>query len=115
MRPCSARICPTARAAESSSVTSSSRVFTPAAASSVIRCTRRAAPYTTKPAARRWRAVVSPMPDEAPVTRATFWVMARLLAQLGRVEEKRVVLAGGPGVVLDRPDPRHDLLRDHVA
>ncbi len=65
---------------ESSSVTSMVSSRTPSSASSFIRSSRRAAPYTVYPTSRSLSAVASPIPDEAPVTRAVLDVMSVLLS-----------------------------------
>ena len=77
MRPCSSMIRSMPATIEASSVTSIANVWTPRSDREAIRSTRRATAYTTKPLASRARAVLSPMPDEPPVTRATGEVMER--------------------------------------
>ena len=57
-------------------MTSIANVCTPAFSSAAIRSTRRATAYVVKPASCSRRAVSSPMPLDAPVTRATRSVMA---------------------------------------
>lgn len=77
MRPCSAMMRSMPATIESSSVTSIANVCTPLASSADIRSTRRATAYTVKPFASRARAVLSPMPEDPPVTRATGLLMER--------------------------------------
>src|SRR5206468_5610437 len=69
MRPNLSITCPTAVATDSSLVTSRSTSVTPRAG--VAREASRLVPTTSKPAATSAAAVALPMPDDAPVTRAT--------------------------------------------
>src|SRR4051812_32271768 len=56
---------------DASSVTSMAKVSTPRAARPAMRSTRRATACTVHPDSARWTAMDSPMPEDAPVTRAT--------------------------------------------
>jgi hypothetical protein len=64
---------------EASSVTSIAMGWMPTRVSFCMRSARRPAAYTVNPAATSWRAVASPMPEEAPVTNATSMVVMVVL------------------------------------
>src|SRR5829696_6242374 len=59
---------------DASSVTSIANVTMPRDSSAAMRSTRRATAYTVQPDSARWMAMDSPMPEDAPVTRATLFI-----------------------------------------
>src|SRR6478735_6720905 len=59
---------------DASSVTSIANGMMPRDSSAAMRSTRRATAYTVHPDSTRWTAMDSPMPEDAPVTRATLLI-----------------------------------------
>src|SRR6476620_2578787 len=101
---------------ESSSVTSMANVVTPACSRALMRSTRRATAYTSKPALRSRIAAFSPMPLDPPVTSATRallccsggWVMGSVWRVLHESTTDRLGdrAEPGPGDVRDGEQPR---------
>src|SRR6478735_10845462 len=72
---------------DASSVTSIANGMMPRDSSAAMRSTRRATAYTVHPDSTRWMAMDSPMPDDAPVTRATLVIPTPYAASPGSRRE----------------------------
>src|SRR3954468_11566809 len=75
---------------DASSVTSMAKVSTPRAARPAMRSTRRATACTVHPDSARWTAMDSPMPEDAPVTRATLVIPPPYAASPGKPSKGHV-------------------------
>src|SRR6478735_811388 len=79
---------------DASSVTSMAKGMMPRDSSAAMRSTRRATAYTVHPDSTRWMAMDSPMPEDAPVTRATLLIPTPYAAPLG--PERAPISQRGP-------------------
>src|SRR5258708_7837996 len=111
IRPCLATICSTALLTPRSSVTSTSSVAPPAAARSDIPSMLRAAPKTTYPSFNSDIAMLLPIPEEAPVTRAIRGSREAFIngSPLHRSTRRLWISSSAPAdLSFGRPRPCHD-------